>query len=258
MLLLGLYKILILDTSEDSPEICSLKKHIYDLLYMDNCAISFNDPDKLIWAYKQLESIFSPYKFELQQFVTNHMTLQEELNSNMDAQCKLFGMLWDRKLDTLSTQKLHLDKTACTKREILRSIASNFDVFNFAGPLLNRARLFMHELQCLKELGWDTKLPADKLKVWSNIVKQVNNSPIIPVKRFLGERKDNYKIIAFTDSSRLIYGCVVFIMNQNTNQVSFLLAKNRIMNKQLEAKSIPSLEFHAISFGTEVLVDTYK
>ena len=65
-------------------------------------------------------------------------------------------------------------------------------------------------------------------------------------------------MIAFTDSSRLIYGCVVFLLNLNTNQASFLLAKNRIINKQLESKSMPSMEFHAISFGVEVLIDTYK
>ena len=39
---------------------------------MDNGAFSSNDPDYLFWAYSNLNTIFSAYKFNLQQFVTNN------------------------------------------------------------------------------------------------------------------------------------------------------------------------------------------
>ena len=65
LLLLGLYKMLILDTAGDSQDLVNLKRLIYDLLYMDNCALSFQDKNKLKWAYGKLESIFAPYKFDL-------------------------------------------------------------------------------------------------------------------------------------------------------------------------------------------------
>ena len=215
LLLLGLYKMLILDTELDSPEVISLKRQIYDLCYMDNCGVSFNDPEQLKWAYNNLEGIFSKYKLELQQFVTNNADLQKEIDRSLGSQTetpsevKIFGLNWNRNSDTFSLQKLCLDKQASTKREVLRSIASNFDIFNFSGPLLNRARLFMHELQGMKELGWDTKLPAEKYKEWGNIVKQLNSSPNIFINRFVGERGDQFKLIAFTDSSKLMYGCVI-------------------------------------------------
>ena len=259
LLILGLYKMLILDTADDSQDLRNLKKLIYDLLYMDNCAVSFQDKNKLEWAYDKLESIFAPYKFELQQLVTNHKPLQEVIDKDQDlvtsTKVKLFGLVWDRDLDTLATQKLYLNKSATTKREILQSIAANFDVFNFAGPLLNRARLFMHELQCSKSLDWDSRLSADKLKEWRNISKQINDAPELTINRYVGDRKDKYKLVAFTDSSKSIYGCVLYIYNLKTHLISFLLSKNRIVNRQLECKSVPSLEFQAISLGTEILVD---
>lgn len=261
LLLLGLFKLLVIDATEDSKELADLKKLIYDLVYMDNCAISFPDKVKLEWAYEQLNGIFGPYKFDLQQFVTNHTTLQEKIDKDQGIETpikvKLFGLIWDRGSDTLAAQKFNLNKKATTKREILRSIASNFDVFNFAGPLMNRARLFMHELQCLKSLGWDSKLQVDKLREWGNICNQVNSSPELPVGRFIGDRSDELKLIAFTDSSKSIYGCVLYIYNVKTQKVNFLLSKNRIVNKQLECKSMPSLEFQAICLGTEVLSETY-
>ena len=86
----------------------------------------------------------------------------------------------------------------------------------------------------------------------------MNNTPEIPVNRFVGQRDDPYKLIAFCDASKDIYGVVLYIQNLRTNDVNFLLSKNRMIGRQLECKSIPSLEFQAVSLGTETLIDTYK
>ena len=58
----------------------------------------------------------------------------------------------------------------------------------------------------------------------------------------------------FTDSSKTIYGCVLFLFNLRTKSLHFLQAKNRFVNKQLSSKSIPTLEFQAISLGVEILM----
>lgn len=50
----------------------------------------------------------------------------------------------------------------------------------------------------------------------------------------------------------------MFIFKICGQKGKFSFSKNRIVNKQLEFKSIPSLEIHAISLGTEVLLDTFK
>ncbi|RXG72591.1 hypothetical protein Avbf_01378 [Armadillidium vulgare] len=62
----------------------------------------------------------------------------------------------------ISASKLKLDVDAETKRLILSSIASNFDILLFNGPLLNRSRRG-------KELDWDTKIPELR-----KIAKQIN------------------------------------------------------------------------------------
>ncbi|XP_066944612.1 uncharacterized protein [Macrobrachium rosenbergii] len=228
---------------------------------MDNLAYTTNDAVKLKWAYEKLGSIFSPYQFELQQFITNDDSLQQYIDDGKlktPPRVKLLGLIWDRSSDTLLTRKLVLDRDATTKRQILSSIAANFDVFSFYGPLLNRARLFMHSLQCKKEVGWDDRLSDDELREWINICKQVNCVPEIAVKRFVGRRNDTFQLIAFCDSSKLIYGVVLFLKNLRTKEVSFLLSKNRLIGRQLELKSIPSLEFQSLLLGTETVVDIYK
>ena len=60
----------------------SLKQPMYSLLYMDNGAITAESLDELKYAYNQLESIFYPYGFEVQQFTTNYLDLQNSINRN--------------------------------------------------------------------------------------------------------------------------------------------------------------------------------
>ncbi len=262
ILMIALYKILIIDSQDNPPDIKAFKKLVYHLMYMDNGCYSCNDSKKLEWAYDLLKDTFEPYKFSLQQYVTNYNPLQSFIDVNTEEitpdLVKVFGLNWNRLDDTLSTRPLHLNEIANTKRLILQSIAKNFDLFGFNIPVLNRCRLFMHDLQCNSSLGWDEKLSDLHMKKWKNISKQVNASSAVFVKRFIGKRDSRYRLISFTDASKSIYGTVIYIQDLNSMQVSFLLAKNRLVGKQLREKSTPSLEFQAIVLGAEVLINTFQ
>ena len=65
-------------------------------------------------------------------------------------------------------------------------------------------------------------------------------------------------MVACCDSSKNLYGVVIYIVDTSSMNVSFVLAKNRIINKQLEHKSIPPLEIQGVAFATEVLLDLYQ
>ena len=150
---------------------------------------------------------------------------EREVPEKDSAISDLFGLQWHTNADMLSPKKKFLDPCANTKRQILRTIAENFDPLNFEGPLLNRARLFMHELQCMKELDWDTDLNADRMRLWRNICLQLNSAEPIRIQRNVGRRDDPFDLICFSDASSLIYGCVVYLHNLKDNTVSFIAAK---------------------------------
>lgn len=261
ILMIAMFIILMLDTKKDSIDLRALKKQIFHLLYMDNGSVSANSEQELREAYMKLAGIFRPYKFELQQFATNLVDLQceidDEFGEKTEKDSKLLGVIWNRENDTLCTEPMRLDETAKTKRQILKTIASNFDPYGYNMPLLNRARLFLHTLQCDVKIKWDTELDIKLIKEWKNIAKQVNSSKPLVIPRKIGKSDDSYNIIAFTDSSKSIYGVTLYMQNVNTNEILFLMSKNRMVNKQLSGKSIPSLEFHALAFGAEILIDTY-
>ena len=51
------------------------------------------------------------------------------------------------------------------------------------------------------------------------------------------------------DSSAVLYGSVLYIFDKQTNKISFLMAKNRMITSVLKSKSIASLELMAVDFG---------
>ena len=262
ILMLCLFKILIIEASNDDRKLKALKSQIYSLFYMDNGALTANDKDYLFWAYEQLSGIFEPYQFKVQQLYTNDPNLQNHINSerheNADDVVKVLGMNWSRVTDEIYTNPMRLNPEANTKRLALSSIASNYDVFNVNGPILNRSRLYMHKLQCNTNLGWDSPLTLELIKEWKLICRQVNTSEPIRVKRCVGSRTDPYNLYCFVDSSKSLVGIVIYINNIETNSLSFILAKNRVIGKTLEDKSIPSLELTAIQLGTQMMIDLYK
>ena len=261
LLMISLYFILVMQKTDNS-KLDDLKGLIYSLIYMDNGGISSNDSRELYWAFRQLNDIFEPFKFRVQQLITNDVDLQKHIDKDCETETpvinKLFGLAWNRVTDEISTRAIQLNPVANTKRTILQTIAAQFDIFGFNLPLFNRCRLFMHRLQCQRNLGWDQPLTAEQLREWKNISNQLNNSPVIKIPRFIGNREGSYNLITFSDASKDIYGCVVYIQNIETGQISFLHAKNRMVNQQLGNKSIPSLELHAINLAIECAFDIYE
>lgn len=117
--------------------------------------------------------------------------------------------------------------------------------------------MFLHALQCDNKTKWDDALTDDELREWRNISQQVNSASPVHIARYIGKDSDTYQLIACTDSSKLMCGIVLYLLNNNKSQMSFLLAKSKIVGKQLENKSIPCLELLALSMGVETLIDVY-
>ena len=260
LLMASLYHMLVLNSSNEE-KLDDLRKLIYSLMYMDNGAVTTSSADELIWAYNELPGIFNPYKFDIQQLVTNDVSLQGKIDDESGVSTptvnKLFGLEWNRFSDEIFTKPIYLNPEANTKRLVLKTIASQFDIFGFNLPLFNRCRLFMHQLQCQKGLGWDQPLNLQQLREWKNICNQSNSSPPLKVTRCLGPRHGEYQILVYTDASCDIYGCVLYLRHVESGQISFVNAKNRLINSQLKGKSIPSLEIHAINLGVEQATELY-
>jgi hypothetical protein len=77
----------------------------------------------------------------------------------------------------------------------------------------------------------------------------------VTVEKSAGTSHGEFELIAFTDASKSIYAAVVYLKNVSTNSVKLLISKNRLVNKQLKLKTIPTLELQATTLGVEMLLD---
>ena len=89
-------------------------------------------------------------------------------------------------------------------------------------------------------------------------MKQVGNSPVIEIDRSFGQREDSYEIVCFTDASKDLYGCVLFMRNLSSGKFTFLLAKNKVINEHLRLKSMPVLELTGMHLGVQALMDVLE
>ena len=179
ILMLALYHILVQKEDPDR-DTQKLKNLIYNNMYMDNGSFGTGDIDSIVPKCEKIIKIFGDHKFELQQFATNVQNVQDTLDNfqgiSTPNNVKLLGMNWSRDKDTLSPYKIALNTEAKSKRQILATLHSVYDIFNFYGPILLRAKIFMQKLQEDHSLKWDTTLPDNTLKEWRNIAKQANTS----------------------------------------------------------------------------------
>ena len=253
LLMISIYYILILDCPDNTDNYeCHIRHMLYNLCYMDNLAFSANEQSLLAEAYEKSLSLFGAYSFNLQQYATNNASLANELSTDSEY-AKLFGIKWDTMKDTFISNKTYLDPCANTRRKILSTINANYDPIGVTLPLLNRSKLFMHKLNVIRKLPWDEKLSNADQKEWKNITNQINNSKPIELPRYVGDYENYFGIIAYTDASKDYYGVVLYVHNLVTDEKTFLCAKNRLVTKNNQNKTIPVLELLAVGFGVQIL-----
>ena len=262
ILLTVLYYILMYKTDDDSDEIKKLKRSLYMLSYMDNIAFSTNDEESVWFGYESSFKIFEQYRFPLQKFVTNASFLQEKIDRQFNIETPIenpfFGMIWNRQTDSFANKKINLNSDACTMRQVLQTLNSQFDITGMYVPLLLRAKLFLHSLQLDKSLTWDTNIGEERRAQWNLICAQVNRHELVSVNRCFGRRNGRFRLCVFTDASKQAIGIVIYIQDLETRTLSFLLAKSRIVGKELRNKSIPVLELIALCWGIEVVQQQYR
>ena len=252
LLMMTIYYILIINNADIDQNISNM---LFNLCYMDNLAYSASNTSQMLEAYEASCTLFNKYKFNLQKFATNNPELRDKFPSTEKDSLihNLLGISWNVEKDVLFNGKAYLNPDASTKRQILSTINSNFDLFGIFIPILNRAKLFLNKIQ--SEFGWDDPFGKELTSEWRNIASQVNSGPELTVPRYIGDYDSEYKILVFTDASKNFLSTVLFLYELGTGKVSFVLAKNRLVAGNLARKTIPVLELMAMKFGVKISID---
>ena len=173
-----LYYILMVNVDKNDEDLCAVARRFYSMLYMDNVSYSSSKVEDIRYAFRKSFEIFNAYGFDLQKFLTNVPSIQDEADKESGevtpSGVDLFGMIWERSSDHLLCRRLALNPDANTKRKILQTLNAQFDPMGLYLPLLNRAKFFLHALQLDGDIGWDTNIGPDRCREWERICKQLN------------------------------------------------------------------------------------
>ena len=266
LLMISLYIILILNSSEAPEDEMDIRRMLYNMAYMDNISFSASSSDKVLKAFNISNSLFASYGFDLQKFACNDDNIKklindisnDGVNDSDDNDISLLGHIWNSKEDYFRTRKCSLDSDSRTKRTILKTLNSNYDPLGVNLPMFNRAKLFLHTLQLNGSLDWDDIITEQQRGEWRKICKQINSSANGYLERFVGDYSDEYNLLVYTDASKDFIGCTLYIQNVITEKITFLIAKNRLICKKLESKTIPVLELLGVKFGVELIQSFQK
>ena len=246
----------------DSEDIRRLKETFYALTYMDNIGYTSSDSKDVELAYENSFKIFNTFKFDLQKFYTNLSDFQARIDSVLKEGSPqivdLLGLKWDRIRDNFVCSGISLDNEANTKRKILGSVNSVFDLCGFLLPLMNRAKSFLHKLQIQQDLGWDDVLEPDQLREWQCICKQLAQLGEFRIPRSFGDRSSEYRLVACADASKEALGSCFYLWDLEKDSCVFLASKNKVIGKDLQTKSIPVLELVALSWAAELCIKFFK
>lgn len=253
LLMISLYYALLVNSDHEDEEVTRM---LFNLCYMDNLAFSSSERHLVQKAYETSTRIFEQFSFNLQKIEVNDSQLRDKLalQANPVGTTNLLGLTWNTSTDEICNNPVFLNPTAACKRDILSTINSNYDPLGINVPVMIRAKLFLSKLQSREDLKWDTKLDADFLNEWKNISTQANCGVHLRIPRYIGEYAGAYTLVACTDASKDFIGAVLYLVDNDTGSVRFIMSKNRLVSKAMKTKTIPVLELLAIKFGVQLLL----
>ena len=182
-------------------------------------------------------------------------------SNNADGKCKVLGMAWDNKEDTLEFDLAKVTKDANTerptKRGILSTLSTLFDPQDIISPIFITAKVLFQEL-CIDKLGWDDPIPDSKVAVWNAWLEDLNKVKAIslPICFYDGSEGEilNCQIHGFGDGCKKAYCAVVYLVYETTNGVHTTLLCPKTRVAPLKELTTPKLEL--LSAGIlAVLVD---
>ena len=195
-------------------------------------------------VYKEAKEIFQDTSMNLRDWISNSKFVSE--NTSPEDQMKeivtnVLGLIWN--IDTaelsISTKKLENIEQAKTKREVLTTSASIFDLLGMIKPVTLKMKLFLQELW-EKEKEWDERLNSEEIKTWKGIMAELNGISSIHLPRFVGNGSS--QLLCFCDLSSKAYATVIYLHTIKNNKITVSLVFSKARNAPKKKLTIPRVE----------------
>lgn len=241
--------------------------------YVDDFLASSKSSADAVHLLSQVRDTVASGGFELVSFNSNSeevLSSLREVNSPKDVKqplilsnpnSKALGVTWNMAED-LFTYTIKLDEklsqSPCTKRSVLKTVASVYDPLGICSPVIVVGRKIFQE-SCRLKCDWDEELPEHIRDSWKNWLRDVKDLESFSVPRCLKllSDHDNVTLHIFTDGSETAYGAVAYLefsyKDDQRESSSILSSKSRltpICNRTL--KTVPRIEMCGAKLGVDL------
>ncbi|XP_037049650.1 uncharacterized protein LOC119083940 [Bradysia coprophila] len=186
------------DVKEEFP---TAAKVIKEDFYMDDVSSGSFSVESTIQLRRDLAQSMDRCGFRLRKWLSNSQDVLEsipvedradssDLVEIMEESVKTLGVFWNPKSDCFEFKISSFSSSEqLTKRQLLSEISKLFDPIGWLSPVTIVAKTFMQSLWSLKEIGWDDKIPDEKLKFWESYRSQLKSLERIKIPRWIGTKQ---------------------------------------------------------------------
>ena len=137
---------------------------------------------EMIDFYHESKNILKQAGFVLREWHSNSPKLNALDASDLDDECKILGLLWDKKKDCLSLPPQNFKLSDLTKRVVVGEVAKIYDVMGYFLPITVLGRTYIQNLWKDK-IPWDKKLKGERVAEWQQLAHSFSDLSNICIPR---------------------------------------------------------------------------
>lgn len=255
-------KQLVEDEGEKYP--CAARA-VCDDIYVDDVVTGGHNISEVITLRDELIALFRAGGFNLRKFASSHPEVLRDLpqeacelphDLGSDESIKLLGIKWNPTSDVFFYTIVPPEPTIITKRKILSSVASIYDLNGYLSPVTVWMKIFLQKLWLEKSVSWDSPLSPTLNKQWVQFSSELSLLSLVRIPRFILPTQ-SADIVGFADASNTAYAAVVYlrVFYQDQVQTHLLRAKTKVA--PLKVHTINRLELSAALLLAKV-IDSLK
>ena len=216
---------------------------IRDKFYVDNLIFTSNQIESMPQFVEEVKQVMLAGGLPLREWGSNIPSTLFSLNEEEKTpsnEMKVLGYLYNSEHDSLQLKNNLLNESACTKRQILSSLASIFDPIGIFNPILLQGKLILR-LLCQQASDWDQQVSPEILQLWSKFCVNFKEVSHASFARKSFDADHPVKLFLFADASKEAYGCAIYAVQHNVS--SLLFSKTKV--SPLKERTLPTLELLA-------------
>ena len=231
--------------------------------YMDDSLDSVETVQDGIQLYKELDSLWGIAGMKARKWESNSLEVvaatpeadratELPITVGQEPVVKTLGISWNSTEDTFTISAANISpELPVTKRNVLRKVATVFDLLGFVAPFVIKAKILLQELWT-RGYDWDDVIHdeiASRIGSWYGQLRSLGN---VQVPRCLREEKEVVakRVITFVDASLQAYGTVVYLQCvYNDATVSSRLVASKCKVAPLKPMTVRRLELSGAVLG---------